>query len=51
MNKVITILTIIFIWLDVIFTAIFIKNLEHVFYEGCKTNGIDHQTIIKELSN
>ena len=26
MNKVITILTIIFIWLDVIFTAIFIKK-------------------------
>ena len=26
MNKVITILTIIFIWLDVIFTAMFIKK-------------------------
>ena len=27
------------------------KNLEQVFYEGCKMNGIDPQTILKELSN
>lgn len=27
------------------------KNLKQVFYEGCKMNGIDPQTILKELSN